>query len=115
MKRFIDHVMVYAATTKTKKGKEFAEYIKRFSRCVLVDEPACNELYRSIRKTVDNLNKKYPLSIPYKIDSFYRYSFKIYLDNGNVNSNTIALIDTVPVLKVLDDHHPYFEEGGQDE
>lgn len=115
MKRFIDRVTVYTATTKTKKGKEFAEYIKRFFRCALVDEPACNELYRSIRKTVDNLNKKYPLSIPYKIDSYSRYSFQIYIDNGNINSNTVALIDTVPVLNVLDDHHPYFEEGGQDE
>lgn len=115
MKRFIDRVTVYAANTKTKKGQEFAEYIKRFFRCALVDEPACNELYRSIRKTVDNLNKKYPLSIPYKIDCFCRYSFKIYIDNGNMNSNTIALIDTVPVLDSLDDKHPYFEEGGQDE
>ena len=50
MKRFIDRVTVYAANTKTKKGKEFAEYIKRFFRCALVDEPACNELYRSISK-----------------------------------------------------------------
>ena len=115
MKRFINRVTVYAANTKTRKGKEFAEWVKKFFRCALADEPACNEFYRSIRKTVDNLNKKYPFSIPYKIDSFSRYSFNIYIDNGNINSNTIALIETVPVLNVLDDHHPYFEEGGKDE
>lgn len=115
MKKFIDRVTVYAANTKTKKGKEFAEYIKRFFRCALVDEPACNEFYRSIRKTVDNLNKKYPLSIPYKIDCFSDYGFKVYVDNGSPLSNTIAIVDTTPVLNVLDDHHPYFEEGGQDE
>lgn len=115
MKRFIDRVTVYTAATRTKKGKEFSEYIKRFFRCLLVNEPACNEFYRSIRKTVDNLNKKYPFSIPYKIDSFSDYGFKIYVDNGIHLSNTVAIIDTTPILNSLDENHPYFEEGGQDE
>lgn len=115
MKVFVDNVTVYGANSASRKGQELAEYVRRFSHCVLADEPACNELYRSIWKTVENLNKKYPQSIPYKIDTLGKFTIVISIDSGKVKANRIALIETLPVANVLDGQHPYFEEGGKDE